>query len=267
MCNFDHGFGLAAAASPAILAQMSRLTDRTRIVLCNPKTSVNVGACCRAMKTMGVTGLDIVAPAAPLDDREVRITAVHAADVYDAARRFDTLEQSLADAVVVAGTSRRLGTHRAQPRYTPESFAQHAATIGGGGVAIVFGNEEHGLTTDQLRLCPLVITIPCHPGFASLNLSHAVQVVSYALYTSQSAQRERVAITQQQLDVLMETILRTLELLGFFRVFSSRDTQRLFRDVFARAGLSPREAERLQRIFHKIPFMKTKYLDGEPAGE
>ena len=246
---------------------MSSLTDRSRIVLCNPQTSVNVGAVCRAMKTMGVTKLDIVAPVTPLDDREVRITAVHAADVYDNARRFDTLAQSLSDAVMVAGTSRRPGTHRSQPRLTPESFARDAAAVNGGDIAIVFGNEAHGLTTEQLRLCPLVISIPTAPSFPSLNLSHAVQIVTYALYVSQTGQRPRITVTQQRLDALLDTILQTFGILGFFRVFSSRDTRRLFRDVFARAALSPGEAERLQRIFHKIPFMKARHLDPEQSGE
>lgn len=244
----------------AILVCVSRLTERIRIVLCNPKTSTNVGAVCRAMKTMGITKLDIVAPASPLDDREVRITAVHAADLYDAARSFETLEQSLADAVLVAGTSRRHGTHRSQPRYTPERFAARAAGFGGGDIAIVFGNEEHGLTTDQLRLCPVVISIPTDPGFPSLNLSHAVQIVAYSVYVSRGHPRSRVAIEQRQLDELLDTVMRTFELLGFFRVFDSRDTRRLFRDVFARSGLSPAEAARLQRVFHKIPFMKEKHL-------
>ena len=235
--------------------------------MCNPKTSVNVGAVCRAMKTMGVTSLDIVSPAAPLNDHEVRLTAVHAWDIYQNARRFDTLAEALSDAVLVAGTSRRPGTHRSQPRYTPERFAHYAAGISGAEIAIVFGNEEHGLTTEQLRLCPVVIAIPTAPTFPSLNLSHAVQIITYALYVAEDRQRSRVAVNQQQLDQLMAVILQCFEQLGFFRAFDSRDTLRLFRDIFARAALSPREAERLQRIFHKIPFMKAKYADAEQAHE
>lgn len=237
---------------------MKPLLDRIRIVLCNPKTSTNVGAVCRAMKTMGIRQLDIVAPAEPLNDREVRITAIHAADIYDSARRFAALQEALQDAVLIAATTRRRGTHRSQPRFSPEEFARHAAGYGGGGVAIVFGNEEHGLTTEQLRLCPLVINIPTDPAFPSLNLSHAVQIITYSLYTAQTEQRPRTVVERSRIEELLQTTMRTFELLGFFRVFSSRDTERLFRDLFARAALSPREADRLQRIFHKIPFMKQK---------
>ena len=237
---------------------MESITQSIRIVLCNPKTSANIGAVCRAMKTMDITRLDIVAPAAPIDEHEVRVMAIHAGDVFDNARRFDRLEDAIASAALVAGTTRRIGSHRNQPRFTPESFAEFAAGFAHGEIAIVFGNEEHGLTTDQLRLCPVVLSIPTSESFPSLNLSHAVQIVCYALFRAGVQPSERVVITGDRLDRLMRTVMSCFTTLGFFRVFSGRDTERLFREVFARAALGPREADRLEKMFHKIPYVGSK---------
>ncbi len=244
--------------SPCILGGVESITQSIRIVLCNPKTSANIGAVCRAMKTMDITRLDIVAPAAPIDEHEVRVMAIHASDVFDNARRFDRLEDAIASATLVAGTTRRVGSHRSQPRFSPEAFAEYAVGFTHGEVAIVFGNEEHGLTTEQLRLCPVVLSIPTSEAFPSLNLSHAVQIVCYALFRAGVHPSERVVVTSERIERLMQTVMACFTTLGFFRVFSGRDTERLFREVFSRAALGPREADRLEKMFHKIPYVGAK---------
>src|SRR3546814_1959817 len=48
-------------------------------------------------------------------------------------------------------------------------------------VAIVFGCERTGLTNEELDLCHAVTMIPANPGYSSLNLSQAVQVLAYEL--------------------------------------------------------------------------------------
>ena len=49
-------------------------------------------------------------------------------------------------------------------------------------VAVIFGNERTGLTDEQLDECNLGVTIPSSDNFGSLNLSHAVQIMSYHLF-------------------------------------------------------------------------------------
>jgi tRNA/rRNA methyltransferase len=48
-------------------------------------------------------------------------------------------------------------------------------------VAMVFGAERAGLTNDELMSCSRVCGLAVNPGFGSLNLSQAVQVVAYFL--------------------------------------------------------------------------------------
>ena len=50
-----------------------------------------------------------------------------------------------------------------------------------GTVAAVFGPEKSGLHNDDLDLCHTLLTIPTDPGFSSLNLAMAVQVLTYEL--------------------------------------------------------------------------------------
>ena len=65
---------------------------------------------------------------------------------------------------------------------TPEQFARGMKEAGAGKVAVVFGNERTGLTDEELDCCSLAINIPSNDDFPSLNLSHAVQVMTYALF-------------------------------------------------------------------------------------
>src|SRR6185369_10544214 len=83
-----------------------------RIVLLRPKRGANVGAVCRAMKNMGAGDLVIVG--GEYDGEEARRTAVHAGDVYESIRTAATLDEAIAPATFVVGT-----TSRTQPWSIP----------------------------------------------------------------------------------------------------------------------------------------------------
>jgi len=51
-----------------------------------------------------------------------------------------------------------------------------------GNVAFVFGNEQAGLTNDEMFACQHLVHIPASAEFSSLNLAQAVQVVAYELF-------------------------------------------------------------------------------------
>jgi len=50
-----------------------------------------------------------------------------------------------------------------------------------GDVALVFGEEQRGLSDEELTLCQAVCTIPTSPAYDSMNLAQAVAVLSYEL--------------------------------------------------------------------------------------
>jgi tRNA/rRNA methyltransferase len=155
-----------------------------RIVLCRPNHPGNIGAAARAMKTMGLADLRLVAPArapAPQD----QWMATHGADVLAAAQTHATLAEAIADCAAAFALS-------ARPReWSPQvldarSAAVHAAQVGAP-VAFVFGNEAAGLTNEELFACQYLVHIPAHPESSSLNLAQAVQVVCYELRMAQGA--------------------------------------------------------------------------------
>jgi len=155
-----------------------------RIVLCRPSHPGNIGATARAMKTMGLADLRLVAPLrAPVAEDEWMAT--HGADVLAAARTHATLAVAIADCTAAFALS-------ARPReWSPQvldarSAAERAAAIDAP-VAFVFGNESAGLSNEELFACQHLVHIPADPKNSSLNLAQAVQGVAYELYVARGA--------------------------------------------------------------------------------
>ena len=154
--------------------------DRIRVVLSRTSHPGNIGAAARAMKTMGLRDLWLVAPAA-FPDEVATARASGAADLLESARVVETLQEALADTVFSAAlTARRreLSLPRMQARDAARELVARSAD---GIVALVFGNETSGMTNEEVGLCSLPVTIPTDPDFSSLNLGAAVQVLSYEL--------------------------------------------------------------------------------------
>ena len=154
--------------------------DRIRVVLSRTSHPGNIGAAARAMKTMGLRDLWLVAPEA-FPDEVATARASGAADLLESARVVGTLQEALADTVFSAAlTARRreLSLPRMQAR---DSARELVARSEDGIVALVFGNETSGMTNEEVGLCSLPVTIPTDPDFSSLNLGAAVQVLSYEL--------------------------------------------------------------------------------------
>jgi len=231
---------------------MSTAAD-VRIVLVRPKDSRNVGAACRAMKCMGLSRLAIVMDEL-LDPAQARVLAHYASDVLDAAEVYTDLREAIGDAVLVAGTTRRRGKDRKYFSLFPEQLAEKVAATRGGTVAVLFGNEETGLTDEELALCNLAVSIPASPQFPSLNLSHAVQVICYEIFRARTRGKltPYAPIGARAVDELVGVITESLRSIGFFTLVTPRQMSVFFKDILARAGLSVNEARRLGVIFRKI---------------
>ena len=224
------------------------------IVLVRPEESRNIGAACRALANNDIADLRIVGKKSDYEDGAVRTLALHAADIWESARFFRSITDATADCTLSAGTTRRRGKNRKGKLLLPEEFAAKAADIcnAQGTVAAVFGNERTGLTDEELAECTLGVTIPSSERFASLNLSHAVQIICYALF-----RKKHCGITGytplplSRIDETVSIIADNLQKIGFFSVTGRRDMEYFWRAILSRASLSEGEAQYLEKIFTK----------------
>jgi TrmH family RNA methyltransferase len=157
--------------------------DNVRVVLVNTSHPGNIGGAARAMKNMGLTRLVLVEPRR-FPDQNADARAAGADDVLVGAVVVDTLEEAIADCVLVLGTSardRRIPWPVVDAREAAHKVLDQLAELPDAQVALVFGREDSGLTSDELQRCQFHVHIPSNPDFSSLNLAAAVQVVAYEL--------------------------------------------------------------------------------------
>lgn len=228
--------------------------ERIRVVLVRPQEPRNVGQVCRAMKTMGLEHLYLV-KAEGIDRTEAAVTALSARDVLEQAVDCAELGEALQDVVLAAGVSRRRGRWRKYFALDPEQLAERMAGTQGS-CALVFGAEADGLTDEELGRCHVAVRIPSSPGFPSLNLSHAVQILAYLLFrrlgSPGDAHPRFQPVSAAELERVVRRIVTSLAALGFFCKGDPQEMGVFWRDLLARAGLEAREAQRLERIFHEL---------------
>ena len=232
---------------------MTAADRHVRLVLAGPRDGRNVGSVCRAMKTMGLRDLSIVA--GDFDPSDARAAAVHAADVFDAASRPDTLQEAIADCDEAIAISRRRGKRRKQAPMPLSDLAEHLASRGPGTTALVFGTEATGLRDEELACCTGMLSIPTHPDFPSLNLSHAAQIVTYELFRARGRHlpaRYYEPVALQEVDAALDPLLDLLVGLDFFRQTGPEELRVYLRDILARAALARPECERLRTLFHAM---------------
>ena len=149
-----------------------------RIVLVGTSHPGNIGAAARAMKTMGLTQLSLVAPHL-FPNAQATARAAGADDLLQTAQIFPTLPEAIADCHLVIGSSAR-ARHIAWPRLDAREAGRLAARrTMDSAVAFVFGNERVGLTNAELDHCHCLVHIPTRADYSSLNLAAAVQVIAY----------------------------------------------------------------------------------------
>jgi tRNA/rRNA methyltransferase len=150
-----------------------------RIVLCRPSHPGNIGSAARAMKTMGLTDLRLVAPER-YPAKEAQWMATNAGDVLEAAKIHQTVQEAVSDCTAAFAMSAR------GREWSPQVIDVRTAAVKArqieGPVAFVFGNETAGLTNDEMFACQYLVHIPASKEFSSLNLAQAVQVVAYELH-------------------------------------------------------------------------------------
>lgn len=162
------------------------MLDHIRIVLISTSHPGNIGAAARAMKTMGLSQLYLVAPETDFPHPKAAEMSSGALDVLEGATVVSELGEAIQDCGLIIGTSartRKIPWPLLSPRELNEKLKQAwmpaSAGMTGGAIAIIFGREQSGLTNEELSCCHCHLQIPANPDYSSLNLAAAVQIIAY----------------------------------------------------------------------------------------
>lgn len=228
-----------------------------RIILVGTTHPGNIGAVARAMKNMGQHDLVLVNPRY-FPHEEASARASGADDILAAARVVGDLDEALADCGYVAGASARsrtIGWPSMAPRECAVRLIEESAN---GTVAAVFGPEKSGLTNDDLDRCHTLLTIPTDPGFSSLNLAMAVQVLTYELRVAGIDNPQPTPISEvplatgEEMQHFYTHLERVLTVSGFLDPENPRQLMRRLRRLFSRAAPDKNEINILRGILTSL---------------
>jgi tRNA/rRNA methyltransferase len=261
---------------------------RLTVVLVGARNPGNIGAAARAMRDFGFSDLRVVNEYAPpfeaaqiAAEVEAKVeaktaartaaslevepggvkAAVGAASVLAAARRFDRLDEAIADCTLVAGTTAIgergltrpvLALSEAAPRLL-EALRGESGDAEAPRVALLFGSEKTGLTRQQLSHCELLLTVPMFaPEDArhlSMNLGQAVAVCLYELVRAgfEGARELPVAApahaTAEARERLTRLLLEAMAKIGYARRFPANARGPVVRQLAQQLGESAAQAE------------------------
>ena len=233
--------------------------DHLRIVLVGTQHPGNIGSAARAMKTMGLRKLVLVAPEkAP--DRDTHAMAAGADDLVEAAPVFATLAEAVADCRWVLGATARSRRIQLEPLHPRDAAGRAVLAAASGPVALVFGRERTGLDNGELQLCHAAVHIPSDPAFSSLNLAAAVQVLSYELRCAllgdtggapgdaRTPPPGEGAASHAELEGLFGQLAETLDQIDFHKGRAPESAMRKLRRLYLRANLDSAEIRLLRGV-------------------
>ena len=228
-----------------------------RIVLVGTTHPGNIGACARAMKNMGITELVLVEPLSfPHDEATARASG--AVDVLQNATVVETLEEAIEDCVYVAGASARSRSINWPSMDARDCASRLLEESHHGTVAAVFGPENSGLSNAHLDHCHTLLTIPTDPGFSSLNLAMAVQVLTYELRAAHSEDKapeyepDAPLAKNEELEHFYDHLEQVLTDANFLDPENPRHLMRRLRRLFIRARPDQNELNILRGILTAV---------------
>jgi len=233
------------------------VSDRFVVVLNETQDIVNIAGALRAMMNMGLYRLRLVKPA--LFDAYRIAGIAHGSEPYlERVEFFDTLDDALADVLHSVGTTARWRTAQfvwQHPREAaPELLALPATDEKP--IALVFGREDSGLTTEQIDRLDRLITVPTNPKHPSLNLAQAVLLVAYELRMAAegsetalpTSRRTAPPATTAELNALFGDVETSLGLIDFFKKRQPEMIMRTVRVAARNAQLNQRQAKLLRAM-------------------
>ena len=230
--------------------------DNVRVILSSPSHPGNIGAAARAMKTMGLASLYLVNPKS-FPDKEAERRSAGAWDVLNSARVCTNLNEALSGttlAAAVTARQRNLSLDVFDPRQGAQKILSQADKSP---VALVFGTETSGLTSEEISKCQFMVHIPANPEYSSLNLASAVQVMTYELRMALPNIEEPPSIlgelaSHDEIELFYGHFENTMINSGFLDPKNPKHLMKRIRRLYSRTNLEKKEIKILRGILTSL---------------
>ena len=227
------------------------------IILVRPQLSENIGMAARAMDNFGLSKLSIVNPRDGWPSKKAESSAKHADKIINKAKVYESLEDAVSNYDLVIATSNR---KRFLTKKTYDSFNILQKKIRDfRNTAVLFGPENSGLSNQDIRLANFLFTIPTYNTNKSLNLSHAVSVMSYELFQANNTSFKKNPtsnidkISKLEFSNFINVLVKDLDSRGFFKPIEKKASMidNIY-SIYSKTDLSKKELRMLWGIHKKL---------------
>ena len=234
--------------------------NQPAIILVRPQLPENIGMVARVMNNFNLKELIIVSPREKWPNKKSLESSKQAKTIIKNTKVFNSLPEALSKfQFVVATTNRKRFLEKKIIKSF--SFLNRFVKINKN-TAILFGPENSGLSNEDLRLANYLFTINTSKKNTSLNLSHAVSIVSFKIYEYFSIYKNRSSnlknnsselSNKKELSYFMNYLTNELEKVNFFYPPSKK--QSMIDNIYAiflKASLTKKETNTLWGMLKKL---------------
>lgn len=229
-------------------------TANLRVVLVEPKDSLNIGSVARAMSNLGFSNLHLVCPHNYNREKALQ-TACWASDLIENAFFHEKLETAVADTEEVVGFTARTGCYRPAHLNLSDWIDSHYSSKNLK-TAILFGPEDTGLTSEHIEVCRWLVRIPSTSKNPAFNLAQSVVIALWEL-GKQASNLERIPLSENMADLndyfQLERMIKILGTTsGFIGAGTPGPVPAILNNIFKRTYLTKREMGILLGFFGKL---------------
>lgn len=231
--------------------------DKIAVVLVGPRGDANIGATARAMKNFGIRDLRLVESVSHLTDEAFK-WSVNAKDILHFATTYDKLDDALKDLACAVAFTRRLGRQRRRHMDMASAIPYIRQRARSGGIALVFGREDKGLSNEEISSCDVTVTIPTSVKLPSLNLAQSVIIACYEIFTSGKTKicddgEVQKFVTKKETAGVLKRLSLALDSMGY----GSEQPLKIkilhrFEKLFGRGGLTVKDVRMFEGLIARI---------------
>ena len=237
------------------------LSKNIHFILVRPQLGENIGAVARSLKNFNFENLRLVSPRDSWPNKSATYTAVEAKDVVHKAKVFPNIDRAVADLdYVFATTSRSRSVNKKIIDLSKAIKIIKKQSIHNKKTGIFFGPEASGLSNDDLINANYLVNIPTSNKFKSLNLSHAVTIFAFELFTA-SIKFEPIVknlyrsddAKKKEVNAFLNFLISHLDKVGFLKPAEKKQQMiRSVKNIFHRSSLSTQEIRTLSGVISSL---------------
>jgi len=229
------------------------------IILVRPQLPENIGLIARAMQNFDLNELILVSPREKWPNKKSLQASKHASSIIKKTKVYQSLDLAVSKFHYIIATTNRKRFLEKKNIISFNILNKYINT--NQKLAILFGPENSGLSNEDLRLADCLFTIKTSKKNTSLNLSHAVSIISYKINEfitnkKKYLNKEDLLInksSKKELINFMNYLILQLDKENFFYPLSKK--QSMIDNIYAiflKASLSKKEVNTLWGMLKKL---------------